>query len=146
MVWFSAFYQSGMSGQSSFRLPNGEDLPLPDPRLWNNESANIDVDFANIPPPRVIRIHYRVVITAIGHSSQSRTRHISELWNEVTGYARDQGISRTVERNAAVYFGRALAQRTIGVAASITDSAILGSDNFIRLRDGDRAFTYVILR
>lgn len=146
MVWFSAFYQSGMSGQSSFRLPNGEDLPLPDPRLWNDESANIDVDFANIPPPRVIRIHYRVVISTIALSPGRRTRHISELRNEAAGYARDQGTSRAVTRNVAMYFSRAIAERSIGLAASITDSSMLGSDNFIRLRDGERAFTYVILK
>lgn len=147
MAWCSFFYQSGMSGQGSFRLPNGEDLPVPEARLWNNESANIEVDFANIPPPYRIRIHYRVVISGLGSSRGSgRTRHISDLTGEIVNFGRDQGISRTVVRNLAFYFGRrVLLERIIGAGASVTETSPLGRDTFFRLVDGDRAFTYIIV-
>lgn len=145
MAWCSYFYQSGMSGQSSFRLPNGEDLPVPESRLWDNQSANIDVDFANIPPPHRLRIHYRIVISTLG-GSVGRTRHISELTGEILNIGRDHGLSRTVTRSLAFYFGSRVAERIVGPLASVTESSPLGRDNFIRLIDGDRAFTYIIVR
>jgi hypothetical protein len=146
MAWFSVFYQSGMSGQNSFRLPNGEDLPLPDPSNWNGESANIEVDFVNIPPPHRLRIHYRVVITTINGRSGRRTHHISELTNVMINLTRSQSISRTVGTGLAFFVGRNLSKRILGPVASITNSAPIGTDNYIRLIDGDRAFTYIIIR
>lgn len=146
MAWCSFFYQSGMAGQDSFRLPNGDDLPLPDPRLWNNQSADVAVDYANVPPPYRFRIHYRAVVTVVGRAAGLRTRHVHELTDELLSFGRDQGISRVVTRNAGLFFRSGIAQRVVGPLATVTESSTLGSDNFLRLIDGDRAFTYIFIR
>ncbi|HLJ45236.1 MAG TPA: hypothetical protein VKU01_04480 [Bryobacteraceae bacterium] len=144
MSWFSGFYQSGMSGQTSLRLPNGEDLPLPNPANWNGESAEINVDYSLVRQPNPIRIHYSVVITPLeerdAYTNVLGRVHYGNLTDTMTRMARNSIITRGLR----IAFG--VGRRTpIGVVASVLESSPTMTDNYIRLIDGDRAFTYVIV-